>query len=96
MEYGEDWRHACARELEEETGLATDPERVRVQQVESAPDGTLLVFGLCAPADPGKVDTLGPRPEVQDLLVIEGPSPMAFPLHEKVVRDFFEGGTGRG
>lgn len=96
IDHEEDWRHACARELREETGLETDPSAVRIEQVESAPDGTLLVFGRCAPASLEAVDALVPCEEVQDVLVIQEPSPMAFPLHEAVVRHYFTGGTGQG
>jgi ADP-ribose pyrophosphatase YjhB (NUDIX family) len=48
IELGEDWRAAAVRELAEETGLRADAEDVVVADVRSAPDGTLLVFGVLA------------------------------------------------
>jgi ADP-ribose pyrophosphatase YjhB (NUDIX family) len=46
---GESWPSAANRELLEETGLDVDPAGVRALRVLSAPDSTLLVFGI-APA----------------------------------------------
>src|SRR5262245_38617077 len=49
INYGESWQAACAREVGEETGLSLNPEGIREFAVRSAPNSTLLVFGLAAP-----------------------------------------------
>src|SRR4051794_26379756 len=46
VDMGESWQQATVRELFEEVGLEADPAAVRLYDVHSAPDGTLLVFGL--------------------------------------------------
>src|SRR5690349_20210868 len=46
IEAGETREHAAARELREEVGLRTDPDKVRLFDAISAPDGTLLIFAL--------------------------------------------------
>ena len=49
IDVGERWQAAAARELREETGVQIDPATIREARVLSAPDGTLLVFGLAPP-----------------------------------------------
>lgn len=49
INHGEGWQEAGAREVEEETGLRIEPATIREFAVRSAPDGTLLVFGMAAP-----------------------------------------------
>src|SRR5262245_9804473 len=46
IDYGESWQQACAREVREEAQLEIAPGTIREMRVLSAPDGTLLVFGL--------------------------------------------------
>ena len=49
IEVGETWQQAAVRELREEVGVEADPSGVRLFDTISAPDGTLLVFGLLPP-----------------------------------------------
>src|SRR5690348_14970631 len=46
IEVGESWQQACQRELFEETGIEITAEEIKLFDVESAPDGTVLIFGL--------------------------------------------------
>jgi ADP-ribose pyrophosphatase YjhB (NUDIX family) len=87
IELGETWQEAVVRELSEETGLTGDPTEVRLFDTLSAPDGTLLVFGLlpAVPAPPpglANVETLG-------LAVIDRPTPLGFDLHTRVADRWF-------
>ncbi|GII90533.1 NUDIX domain-containing protein [Sinosporangium siamense] len=90
IDMGESWQQAAARELREETGVAVDPAAVRLLDVHSAPDGTVLVFArgprLAAPDLPPVAATA----ETSEWLVITGPRELAFPLHTRVVADYFQ------
>lgn len=46
---GESWQEAGAREVLEETHIVIGPEEIREFRVRSAPDGTLLIFGVAPP-----------------------------------------------
>jgi ADP-ribose pyrophosphatase YjhB (NUDIX family) len=87
IDVGETWQQAGAREVLEETGVAIDPERIRDLAVHSAPDGTLIVFGLAAPLD--RPPVLAPNAEVSELVVLTGPSRLAFDLHTRVLAEYF-------
>ena len=84
---GETWQEAGAREVLEETGVRIDPETIRDVRALSTPDGKLLVFGLAPPlAEP---PALAPNHEVSELVVIERAVELAFPLHTRVVAEYF-------
>jgi len=89
IDYGESWRHAAARELMEETGVNTDAGAIGLFDVCSAPDGTLLVFGLAPPAPRSAIPEHPPGDESLELVVIDAPVELAFPLHGEVVAAFF-------
>ena len=88
---GEPWQAACAREVNEETGLTLDPADIREFAVRSAAEGALLVFGLAqllrrSELPPFKLDA-----ETLECLIIYEPEELAFSLHSAVVRDYFSG-----
>lgn len=94
INYGEGWQAAGAREVQEETGVNLDPERIREFAVHSAPDGALLVFGLAAALRrqdlaPFKLDA-----ETLEVLVIDRPQELAFSLHTAMVEAYFRGRLG--
>ena len=88
IDFGEAWQAAVVRELHEETGLRRTPPAVRHFETVSAPDGTLLIFGLLPrlaelPASGGEsLETLGWE-------VLSGPAELGFSLHTAVAERFF-------
>jgi len=88
----EGWQAAAARELREETGVQIDPVGIREARVLSAPDGTLLVFGLAAPLAAGDLPPFTPSAEASERVILQDEAAdMAFPLHAQVVREYFSG-----
>jgi ADP-ribose pyrophosphatase YjhB (NUDIX family) len=84
---GETWQAAGAREVLEETGLSIDPAGIEDFWTRSAPDGTLIVFGLAREAD--ATQALRPSEEATEIAILRGPEELAFPLHADAVREFF-------
>lgn len=95
IEWGESWQQATARELLEETRLAIDPAGVTSFDLHSAPDGTLLVFGLTPPITPEQFHSAATTPEASELVLLEAPAEMGFPLHNRVVHRYFESRSAR-
>ena len=76
------------RELYEETGVQADSDDVRLFDVLSAPDGTVLIFGVL----PGITATAvpdAPTDETTGWELINGPAELAFPLHTRVAATYF-------
>jgi ADP-ribose pyrophosphatase YjhB (NUDIX family) len=92
VEVGETWQAATTRELQEETGLTADPATVTLFDTVSAPDGTLLVFGLLPPV-PSASDLKPPSPNDESLgwEILSGPTELGFALHTAVASRFFAG-----
>jgi ADP-ribose pyrophosphatase YjhB (NUDIX family) len=90
IEVDETWQHATSRELREETGLETDPESVRLYDTISAPDGTLLIFGLLpALSTEDDLPPVEPNSEALGREVLHGPEPLGFDLHTRVANRYF-------
>jgi ADP-ribose pyrophosphatase YjhB (NUDIX family) len=93
IDLGEAWRAACARELLEETGITIDPESIALFDVHSAPDGTLLVFGLAPKVARASLPAFTATNETSECAFVSEATELAFPLHTRVLRDFFERGA---
>ncbi len=86
---GESWQAAGAREVGEETGLQLDPLEIRDFRVLSAPDGTVLIFGLANPKTAADLPIFEANPETSEVVILTSPAELAFPLHSQVVQEFF-------
>jgi ADP-ribose pyrophosphatase YjhB (NUDIX family) len=86
---GETWQEACAREVREETGLVIDPAQVHEFAVRSAPDSSLLVFGLAAALRRAEPPEFKPDAETLECVILTEPVELAFSLHTEVVRSYF-------
>ncbi|MET0417316.1 MAG: NUDIX domain-containing protein [Actinoplanes sp.] len=90
VDLNESWQAAAVRELFEETGLQADESAVRLYDTVSAPDGTLLVFGLLPGLpDAGMLPVSEPNGESMGWEVVSGPVELGFSLHTAVARRYF-------
>jgi ADP-ribose pyrophosphatase YjhB (NUDIX family) len=87
VDLGETWQEAVVRELREETGLTAEPATVRLLDVLSAPDSTVLIFGLLPAID--ALPEFTPNDETLGRQVIDRPTPLGFDLHTLVADRWF-------
>jgi ADP-ribose pyrophosphatase YjhB (NUDIX family) len=90
INYGESWQIAAARELFEETGIQVEPNDIHAELVLSAPDSTILIFGMSLAVSVQEVSQAHTSSETSEVSIIWDPEDLAFPLHETVVNHFFE------
>ncbi|RLK55276.1 NUDIX domain-containing protein [Actinokineospora cianjurensis] len=90
VDHGESWQAAAARELHEEAGVTVDADRITLFDALSAPDGTLLVFGLAPATTESALPPSVSTNETAGWELIQGPVPVAFPLHTRVVHAYFD------
>lgn len=90
INFGESWQEAAARELEEETGLVISPRNISPIWVASAPDSTLIVFGLAEPVTQEALQTLHPGDETEEVMVVDQPVKCVFSLHQQLIHRYFE------
>ncbi|WP_026424243.1 NUDIX domain-containing protein [Actinokineospora inagensis] len=91
VDYGESWREAAARELREEANIDTDPQGISLFDTVSAPDSTLLVFGVAAKTTRTALPASIATNETRGWELIHGPVQLAFPLHTDAVARYFGG-----
>ena len=97
IELGESWQEAAAREAAEETGVRVEPAAIGLLAVRSAPDGTLLVFGVAPAVSRSALERFAASDEVSAVEVVERPpADLAFPLHADVLADFFAASAAPG
>jgi ADP-ribose pyrophosphatase YjhB (NUDIX family) len=90
VEVGETWQAAATRELQEETGLTADPATVTLFDTVSAPDGTLLVFGLLPPIESAaELKPSSPNEESLGWEILAGPTELGFSTHTAVADRWF-------
>ncbi|SER63481.1 NUDIX domain-containing protein [Actinokineospora terrae] len=89
VDHGESWQAAAARELHEEAGVTVDADQITLFDAVSAPDGTLLVFGLAPATTESALPPSVSTNETTGWELIQGPVTLAFPLHTRVVEAYF-------
>ncbi|MET9777013.1 NUDIX domain-containing protein [Streptomyces sp. NPDC006367] len=87
----EDWRQAVVRELEEETGIEAASRDVRLADAMSSPDGHLLLFGLLPERPARDLPPFTATDETDGRHLLHRAEELAFPLHTRAVRAWFEG-----
>lgn len=95
IELGESWQAAAARELYEEASITIDPQTIRDFRVHSAPDGTVLIFGLAPAMRSAALPAFTATAEASERAVITAPVELAFPLHTQAVAEFFKSSASR-
>ncbi len=70
IDVGESWQEAGARELREETGIVLSASEIRTFDVKSAPDGTVLVFGVAEPRREADLPPFTPTNETTERIVV--------------------------
>lgn len=96
VNFGETWQEAGAREVAEETGLYINPDEIREFRVRSAPDGTLILFGLAQSRALADLPPFQPNAEASERRILTHPQPMAFPLHTEVLELYFSNPLATG
>ena len=89
INYGESWQAAAARELFEETGIVIEPESLSVFDVRSAPDSTILIFGLAPRLHLIDLPDFVATAEASERLIVEQPVELAFSLHTDMLERYF-------
>ncbi|MFD3734625.1 NUDIX domain-containing protein [Streptomyces sp. NPDC058632] len=87
----EDWRQAVVRELQEETGIDAASRDVRLADAMSSPDGHLLLFGLLPERPAEGLPPSDATDETEGRRLLRRAEELAFPLHTRAVRAWFEG-----
>jgi len=92
LDCGETWQEGASRELREETGILVPPADFRLYDVANGIDDTIVILGL---APPQPIEMLRPfaSDETQEVVIIDRPMELGFPLHTLVLARFF-GGKG--
>ena len=93
IEVGESWQEACAREVMEELEVELDAQKFESFTTLSAPDGTVLIFGLFD--EEVEEDALPPfsqNSEASERVIISPDKhlKLAFDLHTRAAKKFFE------
>ncbi|MFD0057754.1 NUDIX domain-containing protein [Streptomyces sp. NPDC005047] len=87
----EDWRQAIVRELKEETGIDAASHDVRLADAMSSPDGHLLLFGSLPERPVESLPASHATDETEGWHLLRRSEELAFPLHTRAVRSWFEG-----
>ncbi len=96
IETGETWQEAGAREVHEETGYIVDAEGITLFDTRSAPDGTLLVFGLAPALSSASLPKFTPSNETSEAVVAQGPMELAFSTHTETAARYWKERQSRG
>ncbi len=88
LDLNETWQQGACRELREETGIDISEHVISLYDVQNGLDNTLVVFGL---AEPQPIELFQPfsSSETQEVVLVNEPVELGFPIHTEVMRRFF-------
>jgi ADP-ribose pyrophosphatase YjhB (NUDIX family) len=89
LDLGETWHEGASRELLEETGILVAPEAFTLYDVANGLDDTLVILGLAAPQPEACLQPFTSG-ETQEVVLLDRPLELGFPLHTKVAERFFK------
>lgn len=89
IDQGESWQQACARELWEEAGVHVMADQIKLLAVHSAPDDSILIFGLAPRMASSDLEAFTATNETSQRLIISEPVVLAFSLHTQVLKAYF-------
>ncbi len=88
---GESWQEAAARETLEESRVVIYSSDISVFDVYSVPNGPILIFGVHDyKLNAEKLPMFRKTDETTERVIVTEPTKLAFPLHTKVLKDFFK------
>lgn len=95
INHGETWQEGGVREVQEETGIVLDAEKVRLFDVLSPPPGprssNVLIFAIYPVIPASQVPIFTPTDETEALEILYAPETLAFPLHTQILERYFQG-----
>lgn len=87
---GESWQEAAARETLEESNIVIYPSDISVFDVCSVPNGPILIFGVHDyTLNKDELPMFKTTDETTERVIITEPIELAFPLHTKMLKEFF-------
>ena len=86
---GQTWQEAGACEVQEEIGVTLDPDTLRLLAVETTPDRKQNLLFCQSPIVAHESGFVHDH-EVSEVVIVEGSVETAFPLHTRMVQNFFE------
>jgi ADP-ribose pyrophosphatase YjhB (NUDIX family) len=88
IDLGETWQEGAVRELLEETGIDISTNDIFLYDVQNGLDDTLVIFGMAAKQPP---EVLKPfvTEETQEVVLINQPMELGFPMHTRIVARYF-------
>ena len=88
LDCGESWQEGTSRELMEETGIWITPDKFMLYDVANGIDNTIVIMGI-APPVPGDKPSFFTSDETEEVIIIDRPMQLGFPLHTQVVARYF-------
>jgi len=87
---GETWQQGAARELFEETGIRIASDEVRHFSTLSSPRDLVIIFGTANARRLAELPPFKATDETGERVIIDRPVELAFDLHTRAVREYFE------